>query len=239
MQPKRSKYDTNPLDEKVADRAGESFGSQGDAETIRLGGETTRIEGGETSRARSESEAPTQFIQDKVTSYPSVFVPPQPKRTPMYESPGLDPANIYRPPPVPPPNIYQPPPVPATSKQGTNTVAGLGIPEKWAVALPYLPFWLAIVVSIVELILVPRTETRTRFHASQALALQIVVTAISMLLTFAGLISGRFTGASLFNVVTFVFFVIAMIRVFKGKSLVVQILDEPRKFLEEKIKPRK
>ena len=105
--------------------------------------------------------------------------------------------------------------------------------------MPYLPFWLAIVVSIVELILVPRTETRTRFHASQALALQIVVTAISMLLTFAGLITGRFTGASLFNVATFVFFVIAMFRVFKGKSLVVQILDEPRKFLEEKIKPRK
>ena len=42
MQPKRTKYDTNPLDEKVAERASESFPSQGDAETIRLGGETTR-----------------------------------------------------------------------------------------------------------------------------------------------------------------------------------------------------
>jgi uncharacterized membrane protein len=235
MQPKRTKYDTNPLDEKVADRASESFPSQGDAETIRLRGETTRIEGGETSRARFESEAPTQMIQDKVTSYPSVFAPPQPKRPPMYESPRLDPADIYQ----PPPNIYQPPPVPVTYKQGSNTVARLGIPEKWAVALPYLPFWLAIVVSIVELLLVPRTETRTRFHASQALTLQIGVTAISMLLTFAGLMSGRFTGASLFNVATFVFFVIAMIRVFKGKSLVVQIIDEPRKWLEERIKPRK
>ena len=239
MQPKRSKYDTNPLDEKVADRAKDSFESYADSETIPLGGETTRIEGTETSRARSESEAPTQLIQDKVTSYPSVFVPPQPKRPLMYESPRLDPADIYQPPPVPPPNIYQPPPVPVTYKQGSNTVAGLGIPERWAVALPYLPFWLAIVVSIVELLLVPRTETRTRFHASQALTLQIGVTAISMLLTFAGLMSGRFTGSSLFNVATFVFFVIAMIRVFKGKSLVVQIIDEPRKWLEERIKPRK
>ena len=239
MQPKRTKYDTNPLDEKVADRAKDSFESYADAATIQLGGETTRIEGSETSRAQSESEAPTQLIQEKVTSYPSVFVPPKTKRPPMYESPGLDPASIYQPPPVPPPSIYQAPPLPVSYKQGANKVAGLGIPEKWAVALPYLPFWLAIVVSIVELLLVPRTETRTRFHASQALALQIGVTAISMLLTFAGLMSGRFTGASLFNLATFVFFVIAMIRVFKGKSLVVQILDEPRKWLDEKIKPRK
>jgi uncharacterized membrane protein len=239
MQPKRTKYDTNPLDEKVADRARESFPSQGDAETIRLGGETTRIEGPETTRARSESEAPTQLIQDQVTSYPSVFVPPKQERPRMYKSPQLDAATIYQPPPIQPPNIYQPPPMPVTYKQGTNTVAGLGIPEKWAAALPYLPFWLAIVVSIAELLLVPRTETRTRFHASQALALQIGVTAISMLLTFAGFMSGRFTGAGLFNVATFAFFVIAMVRVFKGKSLVVQILDEPRKWLDEKIKPRK
>src|SRR5205807_10483852 len=97
MQPKRSKYDTNPLDEKVADRASESFPSPGDAETVRLGGETTRIEGNETSRSRSESEAPTQLIEDKVTSYPSVFVPPKPKPPPMYQSLRLEPANIYQP----------------------------------------------------------------------------------------------------------------------------------------------
>src|SRR5256885_13363435 len=126
MHPKRTKYDTNPLDEKVADQANESFPSQGDAETIRLGGETTRIEGGETSRGRSESEAPTQMIQDKVTSYPSVVVPPQPKRPTIYESPRLDPASIYQPPPVPPPNIYRPPAMPVMHNPGSRKVAGLG-----------------------------------------------------------------------------------------------------------------
>lgn len=239
MQPKRSKYDTNPLDEKVADRAHESFEAFADNETIQLGGATTEMSGSETARARPQSEAPTQLINEKATSYPSVFVPPQHERPLFHESPKLDPAAIYQPPPVAPQNIYQPPPMPVINRPGGNTVAGLGIPEKWAVALPYLPFWLAIVVGIVELLLVPRTETRTRFHASQALTLQIGITAVSMLLTFAGVLSGRFTGASLFNVATLVFLIIAMIRVFKGKPLVIQLLDEPRKWLEEKIKPRK
>ena len=162
MQPKRTKYDTNPLDEKVADRASESFPSPGDAEPIQLGGETTRIESSKTSRARSESEAPTQLIQDKVTSYPSVFVPPQPKPPPMYQSPRFDPANIYQPPPVPPPNIYQPPPVSAMFRPGRNRVTGLGIQERWANLLPYVPGYVGAVAAVIELLLVPRTEGHTR-----------------------------------------------------------------------------
>jgi uncharacterized membrane protein len=239
MQPKRTKYDTNPLDEKVADRANESFSSQGDAETIRLGGETTRIEGGETSRARSESEAPTQMIQDKVTSYPSVFVPPQPKRPLMYESPRLDPANIYQPPPVPPPNIYQPPPVSAMFPPGRNRVAGLGIQERWANLLPYVPGYVGAVAAVIELLLVPRTEGRTRFHAAQGLALQIAILILSGAFGILTLISRSNFGSGMFRFAAFVFLIISMIRAFKGRPHHIAPLDGATNFLEEKIKPRK
>ena len=239
MQPKRTKQDTNPLDEKVADRAGESFPSQGDAETIQLGGATTRIEGIETSRARSESEAPTQLIQDKVTSYPSVFVPPQPKRPQMYESPRLDPASIYRPPPVPPPNIYQPPPLSAMFRPGRNKVTGLGIQERWANLLPYVPGYVGAVAAVIELLLVPRTESRTRFHAAQGLALQAAILILSGAFGMLTVISGSSFGSGMFSFAAFIFLIISMIRAFKGRPHHIAPLDGVTRWLEEKIKPRK
>ena len=240
MQPKRTKYDTNPLDEKVADRARESFPSPAEAETIRLGGETTRIEGHETARARSESEAPTRLIQDKVTSYPSVFVPPQPKRpAAIYESPRLDPAGIYQPPPVPPPYIYQPPPVATMFRPGRNRVTGLGIQERWANLLPYVPGYVGAVAAVIELLLVPRSEGRTRFHAAQGLALQIAILILSGAFGILTLISGSNFGAGMFRFAAFVFLIVSMVRAFKGRSHHIAPLDGATRFLEEKIKPRK
>jgi len=58
-------------------------------------------------------------------------------------------------------------------------------------------------------------------------------------LGFLGFVSGHWSGASLFRFASFVFMIIAMIRVFKGKPFVVSPLDEPRKWLDEKIRPRK
>jgi len=242
MQPKRGKYDTNPLDEEVANRAGNSFHQPG-APTEEVRGGPTRDIGrtpNETARKNPEAEAPTRRIDDKVTSYPSVFVPPKPPPMASYEPARLSFENLYQPPPVPPPGIYQPPPVPLAYQTGKRKVAGLEIPEKWAVMIPYLPFsYLGIVASVIMLFLVPRTESRVRFHASQALALQIVISAIGMLLTFAGFITGRTTGAGLFSFVSFVFLIIAMVRVWKDKPFIIPPLDEPRKWLDEKIKPRK
>jgi len=238
MEPKRSKYDTNPLDEDVADRAEEAFESPSTERTF--GGRTSEMAStaNDTFQAYSESEAPTRHIGDKVTAYPSVFVPPKPRERVTYEPPRVAPANVYQPPPGPPPAVYQPPPLPILEKPGSRKVSGLGIQERWAVLLPYLPFWLAIVASIVELLLVPRTESRVRYHAAQGLTLQVVITAISTMLTLAGLVSGRFTGGSIFHTASIVLLIVAMVRVWKGKPFAITILDEPRKWLEEKIRPR-
>ena len=243
MEPKRSKYDTNPLEEEVVAHADQSFGA---AQAVRTTGETdagptfdlgrtTR----EPTRLNPESEAPTRRIDDNiVTSYPSVFVPPK-QRPPTYQSPRISVENVYQPPPAPPPAVYQPPQLPITIRPGSNIVNGLGIPERWAVALPYLPFYLAVLIAIVELVLVPRTESRVRFHASQALAIQLGITVISILLTFGGIISSRYTGAGLFTFATSILLVISMIRLWKGKPVVIPPLEEPRKWLDEKIRPRK
>ncbi|HYX29203.1 MAG TPA: DUF4870 domain-containing protein [Pyrinomonadaceae bacterium] len=246
MQPKRTKYDTNPLDENVAHRADESFGRNGSsAPTEDISGPTRPINPDpsvtsriplETSRTAGESEAPTRRIDsDKVTSYPSVFVPPRTATT--YQPPRVAPANIYQPPPGPAPNIYQPPGVPLPIKPGSKQVEGLGIPERWALIIPYIPAWLGLIAALVELLIVPRTETRTRFHASQALVLQLGMTAISMLLTMLSF-SGRWTGAPLFSIASSVFLIVAMVKVWKGKPFVISVLEAPRRWIEEKIKTK-
>ena len=241
MEPKRSKYDTNPLEEDVAHRADERFGRKpAGAPTEDIGGVTHPVDRSapETSRGSNHSEAPTRRIDDKVTSYPSVFVPPPTRPSATYEPPRVNSADIYQPPPVPPLNVYQPPPLPM-GMPGFQNVQGLGIPERWAVLIPYLPFWLGIVGAVVELLVVPRSESRVRFHASQALVLQLAITAVSMVLGGLGALTGHWSGAGLFRFASFVFLLIAMVRVFKGKPFVISLLDEPRRWLDEKIRPRK
>jgi uncharacterized membrane protein len=243
MEPKRNKYDTNPLDRKVADSAEQSLGSHPGPPTAEVRGGPTRDIGrteNEAARAHPQSEAPTQVIDPNFgVSYPSVFVPPPTRPTTAYRPPPAPDVTAYQAPMAAPPNIYQPPPVPVTLQPPSHKVAGLGIPEKWAVILPYMPFYLAIVAAVLELWLVPRTESRVRYHAAQGMALQVGITAISMLLTLGGVFSGRSTGAGLFWMVSSVFLIISMIRVWKGKPLHIPPLDEPAKWLNEKIKPRK
>ena len=241
MQPKRSKYDTNPLDGNVAEQSdrdwGRDTGSAIDPPTQDMSGATTREIGrtsNEAARNNPETEAPTRRIDD---SYPSVFAYGQP-RAATYQPPRMPDANIYQPPPMAPAQIYQPPPSPFTTKPGSRKVAGLGIPEKWAVMIPYFPFFLAIVGAIVELVLVPRTETRLRFHAAQGLVLQIGITAISTLLGFADLFSNRFTGAGLFSAASFVFLIISMVRVWKGEPHRIAPIAEPAQWFNERIEPR-
>lgn len=242
MQPKRSKYDTNPLDGNVADQAEKDWGRETespiDSPTQSMSGAATREIGrtsNEAVRTDPETEAPTRRMDD---SYRSVFAYGQ-SQAATYQPPRMPDASIYQPPPVPPPQIYQPPPALVGAKPGSHKVAGLGIPEKWAVMLPYIPFFIAMIACIIELLLAPRTEKRVRFHAAQGLVLQIGVTAISTVLGFANLFSGRFTGASLFSAATFVFLIISMIRVWQGKPHHIALLDPATNWVEEKINPRK
>jgi uncharacterized membrane protein len=243
MEPKRSKYDTNPLDENVADRATQSWGNPAPADegTGQIGRGATRAMDPKTdrqSRNHPQAEAPTRRMDD---SYPSVFAYGQSHQE-TYQPPQPL-ANIYQPPPVAPAQVYQPPPV-ATNfgAPGSRKIAGIGIPEKWAVILPYLPigFLIAIAASVVELLLVPRTETRVRFHAAQGMVLQIGLTALSIVFGFADLVvSGRFTGGSLLRLASFVFLIISMVRVWKGKPHHIALLDQATNWFNEKIAPRK
>lgn len=241
MQPKRSKYDTNPLDENVARNADQSMGRDTD---VHSGPPTQNMAGGATSgigrpphepaRQNPETEEPTRRMDD---SYRSVFAYGNPQAA-TYQPPRVPDPNIYQPPSVPPPSIYQPPPGLAQQSR-ERKVAGLNISEKWANALPYFPFYIGLVAAIVELLLVPRNEGRTRFHAAQGFALQIAILLIGMIFSTIGAITDSSIGSGLFGTAAFVFLIVSSVRVFKGKPHNISILEEPTKWFNEKINRRK
>src|ERR1051326_2495286 len=139
METNKSKYDTNPLDPDVERKTAETWGEGGGgAPTTPWVQEPTGEVKNPTEEPRRNvySEAPTRRYDSPPLEqpYPSVFVPPTYAPPTQYQQPTPN-ANAY----------YSPISNQPTSRQ----VLGLGIPEKWAVILPYAP-WVGIVASLVE-----------------------------------------------------------------------------------------
>ncbi len=208
---KKNKYDTNPLDPDFPRRTGEVGGA---TDSVSRGGdEQTRV---------LESEAPTRRIDAPYAappSYPSVFIPP-PHQPPVAQGVTFAPSAQTLPP---------------TSRN----IPGINLPENVVLIVPYLPFYLGAIVALVELYLVPRTETRVRFHAAQALALHLAIIAIQFLFLTLRNFTGGVIGKWFFSVGAFIFLIVSMIRVWKGEPHHIAPLDDATRWLNEKIEPRK
>lgn len=225
METKKSKYDTNPLDQDVAHEAEESWGdSDGPAGTREMRRGTSPVAQPQSDpRSNINSEAPTRRYENPPLNapYPSVFIPPK----------YAPPSEVYQ----PPPELQRPP----ASEDLSRTIPGIGLPEKWARMLPYAPFYVGIIVSLVELFLVPRREVKVRFHAAQGLSLHIGILLFDTFFRVLGSITDSSAGGVLFNLAAAIFLIISMIRTFKGEPHRIAPLAEPTQWFNEKIEPRK
>jgi uncharacterized membrane protein len=234
VETKKSKYDTNPLDPDVERNAEEAWGdgSAGGGETQQVGGATRQVgdqpptrtpDPNESARQNVYSEAPTRRYDNPPLEapYPSVFIPP----------PYAPPAQYQQ---QQPNQAYQ---GPVQARPTSRSVPGLGIPEKWALMMPYMPY-VGIVVSLLELFLTPRREPRVRFHASQALALHIAILAIQALFGVIATISGSDFGGLLFKLASTIFLIISMVRAWKGEPYRIAPLAEPAQWFNQHIEPR-
>jgi hypothetical protein len=168
---------------------------------------------------RWDGEAPTKRYDSSIpVSYPSINVPPT-------YPPKAKEANEVSP--------------SAAAPLSQRTVPGLGLPENVTFALPYAPFFIGAVAGAVELVLTPRNEIRARSYAAQALVLQLVTVAITTILNIVGNITGSNFGGKLFWAASTVFFIVAMIRFWKGESLHVAATDDAARWLNERINPQK
>lgn len=207
---KKSKYDTNPLDPDYARQTDDVWGA-----TRNHSARPTE----EYTPADEAAEAPTRRYDTPPlsTSYPSVFVPPvaQPVQRQAAATP-----------PVP------------NSPPTSRNVLGINVPENFAMVVPYIPYYIGGVLAAVELLLVPRSETRIRFHAAQGLAMHLFFIAVQVVFGILGNFAGGRIGSFFFTVASFIFFVISIIRVWKGEPHHIAPLDEPTKWLDQKIEPR-
>ncbi|HEU4434413.1 MAG TPA: DUF4870 domain-containing protein [Pyrinomonadaceae bacterium] len=236
VETKKSKYDTNPLDPEVERKAEESWGDRaGGGETQQVGGATRQVgdvppawtptpNPDDSARQNVYSEAPTRRYDNPQLEapYPSVFIPP------TYAPPA------QYPPPQHPASVYQ---SPMSFSHPSRPVAGLGLAEKWALMMAYAPY-VGIVVSLLELFLVPRKEVKVRFHAAQALALHIAFLAISTIFKLIATVGGGDFGQVIFSIASTVFLVISMIRVWRGEPHSIAPLAEPGKWFNRHIEPR-
>jgi uncharacterized membrane protein len=222
MTEKRSKYDTDPLDPDFVRRTDEAMGKRTEPqrdETVPFG-------------RPPMSEEPTRRLDEQMTdSYPSVFVPPayQPPARQPFAGFGSGPNQPTQPGPASP---YAPGAGPTR-----RTVTRLGIPENVATILPYVPFYIGLVAGLIELAVVPRNETRTRFHAAQGLALHAAIVIGSILFKILGGVTGSRLGGTLFSLAALVFLIVSMIRVWQGKPHHIAPLDDVTRKLNERISP--
>ena len=118
-------------------------------------------------------------------------------------------------------------------------VAKVGLPENILVALPYLPFHIGLVAGILELLFVPKSETKVRFHAAQGLAAQIGILIVTVILGLIGNLPGldlANAGNGIFQLVTMIMLIVFAIKAWKGEPVHIESVDSLTEWLEEKIK---
>ena len=121
-----------------------------------------------------------------------------------------------------------------------HKVAKIGLPEKWLIGLPYVPFHVGLVAGLIMLLVIPKEENKVRFHAAQGLAAHVGILFIAAILGGIGEITtiadiGNFA----FYIVTTVMLVIFAIKAWQGKPVHIASIDDLTNWLEEKIGPMK
>ena len=136
-----------------------------------------------------------------------------------------------------PVGFYQAPDRATMNAASSRKVAKVGMPEKFLIGLPYLPFYIGLIAGAILLLVLPKEETKVRFHAAQGLAAHLGILIVTSIL---GVIGGLAElGSVIFSVVTFVMLIVFAIKAWKGKPVHIQAVDDLTNWLEEKIGPIK
>ena len=123
------------------------------------------------------------------------------------------------------------------NRASERKVAKTGVPEKWLIGLPYVPFYIGLVAGAVLLLLIPKEETKVRFHAAQGLAAHLGILIVT---TILGLIGGLADlGSLIFSIVTTIMLIVFAIKAWRGKPVHIESVDDLTNWLEEKIGPMK
>ncbi len=146
-------------------------------------------------------------------------------------------ANMFESPNYQPPSLYNTSKLETTNQSINRKVDKVGMPENILVALPYLPWGIGMISGLIELLIVPKTEPKVRFHAAQGLALHVGILLITTILGVIGNFSGwaEFGSGIFYLAITIASFYWAYFA-YKGEPVHIESVDDLTNWLEDKIK---
>lgn len=125
------------------------------------------------------------------------------------------------------------------NRASSRNVSSVGIPEKWLIGLPYIPWYIGLIASLVILFVVPKSETKVRFHAAQGLAAHLAILIVSAILGGLGNITGMANaGNVIFQIVTTIMLIVFAIKAWQGKPVHIESVDDLTEWIEDKIKQK-
>ncbi len=125
------------------------------------------------------------------------------------------------------------------NQSSKRKVDKIGLPENILTALPYIPFYIGLVAGLIILFIVPKSESKVRFHAAQGLAAHLAILLVSAILSGVGNITDLGNvGNGIFSIVTMVMLIIFAIKAWQGKPVHIESVDDLTEWLEDKIKPK-
>ena len=143
------------------------------------------------------------------------------------------------------PASYQPPRAfyeeDVKDKKKSLNIGNISLPENVLLALPYIPFaFIGIIAGFIELIFIPKSEPKVRYHAAQGLAANVGVWLIITVLGFVSFgMDFADTASWIFSLVTTIMLVIFAVKAFQGKPIHIEAVQDLTDWLEDKIAPQK
>jgi uncharacterized membrane protein len=204
------KFDTNPLDPEFPQKAKAASAQQYDAPA-------------KTPYSTSEFPAtPSSITEDETRRF----------------SENDFQAYSYQ--PAQPMAAYQPASFADVNHASERKEIKTGLPEKWLIGLPYLPFSIGLVAGIILLLIIPKEENKVRFHAAQGLAAHVGILIVTTLLGFLSNATDLASlGNIIFSTIATVMLIIFAIKAWRGKPVHIEAVDDLTNWLEEKIGPLK
>jgi uncharacterized membrane protein len=205
----KKKFDTNPLDPTFPERV------QKEAETVAL--PKNAYETADFTPPSVTEEQTKRFTNQDFNAYQAPF------------NGQSVPANYD----------YKTANLAGMNKSSSRKVDKIGLPENILTALPYIPSYIGLILGLLLLFFVPKSETKVRFHAAQGLAAHIAILIVSTILSgvdnfipFAGTANG------IFWLVTTIMLIVFAVKAWRGKPVHIESVDDLTEWLEDKIKPK-
>lgn len=140
------------------------------------------------------------------------------------------------------PAVYQAQPLYTdnANENKSHNIGSISLPENILMALPYFPLGpVGMIAAVIELIFIPKSEPKVRYHAAQGLAAQLGIWLILTILGSMDWLGGLDEIGSIFWLISVIVLGIFTVKAWQGKPIHIESVESLTDWLEERIQPQK